>query len=189
MIEEFIASGTLNIIYAVVLLISFLFSLLTLVGAEAIDVFDFDIDGGDAGFVSISPFALAMFGATFGLAGLITRIWLDMDTIPSILWASGIGLVVGGLAQAFFFYVLSPSKSSHYKLADDGVDREAEVIITIPENGLGTIAYDSFSSRVTLGARSATNKPIARGTIVTIERINGRIAIVRAIDETVTSDQ
>jgi len=183
MIEEFIASGTLNIIYAVVVSVSFIFALIALLGAEVTDALDFDIDGeGDVSFVSISPFAMAMFGATFGLTGLITRLWLNMDAIPSILWASGMGLVVGGLAQLFFFYVLSPSKSSHYRLTDDGIGREAEVIITIPTNGLGTIAFDNVSGRVTLGARSATDQPIARGQFVTIERITGRVAVVRPVD-------
>lgn len=182
MIEELIASGTLNITYTIVVAISFVFALISLLGAEVTDALDFDMDGdGDVGFVSISPFALAMFGAAFGLTGLITRLWLDMDNIPSILWASGMGLLVGTVAQAFFFYILSPSKSSHYRLADDGIGREAEVIITIPEDGLGTIAFDNVSGRVTLGARSATNKAIARGKFVTIERITGRVAVVRPI--------
>jgi membrane protein implicated in regulation of membrane protease activity len=183
MIEEFLASGTLNIIYAVVVSISFIFALLALLGAEVTDALDFDIDGeGEVSFVSISPFAMAMFGAAFGMTGLITRLWLDMEAIPSILWASGMGLLVGGLAQVFFFYVLSPSKSSHYRLADDGIGREAEVIITIPEAGLGTIAFDNVSGRVTLGARSATDQPIARGKFVIIERITGRVAVVRPVD-------
>lgn len=182
MIEELFASGTLNIVYTAVVAVSFIFALISLLGAEVTDALDFDIDAdGDVGFVSISPFALAMFGAAFGLTGLITRIWLDMDPIPSILWASGMGFVVGIVAQAFFFYVLSPSKSSHFRLQDDGIGREAEVIITIPQDGLGTIAFDNVSGRVTLGARSATNQPIARGKFVTIERITGRVAVVRPV--------
>lgn len=189
MIEELFASGTLNIVYTAVVAVSFVFALISLLGAEVTDALDFDIDGdGEVGFVSISPFALAMFGAAFGLAGLITRIWLDMDAIPSVLWASGAGMIVGALAQVFFFYILSPSKSSHYRLTDDSLGREAEVIITIPESGLGTIAFDNVSGRVTLGARSATNRPIARGQFVTIERITGRVAVVRPVDDTVNSD-
>ncbi len=182
MIEELFASGTLNIVYTAAVFVSFVFALISLLGAEVTDALDFDIDGdGEVGFISISPFALAMFGAAFGVTGLITRIWLEMDTIPSILWASGMGFVVGIAAQAFFFYVLSPSKSSHFRLQDDGIGREAEVIITIPQDGLGTIAFDNVSGRVTLGARSATNQPIARGQFVTIERITGRVAVVKPI--------
>jgi hypothetical protein len=102
-----------------------------------------------------------------------------MEAIPSILWAAGIGIIFGIAAQALFIYVLSPSKSSHFSLSDDAAGREAEVIITIPGNGRGTIAFDNVSGRITLGARSATGKQIKRGEFVTIERIIGRIAVVQ----------
>lgn len=184
MLQELWASGTLNIIYAGVVLVSFLFTLLTLIGSEIGDVFDFDFDvdaDADAGFdfINISPFAMSMFGASFGLTGLITRLWLDMEAIPSILWATGLGIVIGGLAQAFFIYVLSPTKSSHVNLADEATGREAEVIITIPGNGLGEVAYDGANGRVKLGARSTTGKQIKRGEIIIIERVTGRVAMVK----------
>ncbi len=186
MLQEFLASGTLNLIYAILILISFIFAVITLVGAEVGDALDIDVDvdvDADTGIdiASVSPFALAMFGATFGLAGLITRIWFGLEAIPSILWAVGVGVVVGGLAQVLFIYVLSPSRSSHFSLADDAVGREVEVIVTIPDNGLGQIAYDNISGRVTLGARSAEGKEIKRGQPVIIEKITGRVAFVRSV--------
>lgn len=186
MLQEWFASDILNIVYAVIVLISFIFSLLTLLGADAGDALDFDFDVDvDTGFdfISISPFGLALFGAAFGLTGLITRLWLEMAVIPSILWAFGVGLVIGVTAQALFLYVLSPTKSSHFSLADDAIGREVEVIITIPGNGMGEIAFDNVSGRVKLGARSATGKQIRHGELVTIERITGRVAVVRPTAE------
>ena len=185
MIQELLASGTLNIVYASAVFVSFIFAVITLLGAEAGDALDLDLDldaDADSGFdfVSISPFSLAMFGATFGLTGLITRLWLEMETIPSILWSAAVGIIFGITAQLLFIYVLSPSKSSHFRLTDDAAGREAEVIITIPANGRGTIAYDNVSGRVTLGARSSTGTSIQRGEFVTIEKIIGRIAVVQA---------
>lgn len=185
MLEQLFGSGPLNIVYTGAVLISLVFAALTLLGAEAGDALDFDLDAdveGDIDFVSISPFALAMFGATFGVIGLITNIWLEMDTVPSVLWASAAGLVIGVAAQAFFIYILSPSKSSHFSLSDDATGREAEVIITIPGNGQGRIAYDNISGRVTLGARSATGRQIKSGQFVKIERITGRVAVVQPLD-------
>lgn len=180
MLEELFTSGTLNLVYAIIMGLSFLFALISLLGAEVGDALDFDLDTDtDLDFVSISPFALAMFGATFGLVGLITRIWLEMEAIPSVLWATGLGLLFGGAGQAFFIYVLSPSKSSHYSLANDAIGREAEVITSIPDKGLGEIAYNNVSGRVKLGARSATGEPIAYGNIVVIKRIVGRVAFVQ----------
>lgn len=187
MLQEFFGSGTLNLIYAGLVLISFVFAVITLVGAEIGDALDLGVDvdvdadtGVDIG--SVSPFALAMFGATFGLTGLITRIWFEMAAVPSILWAVGVGIVIGGLAQVLFIYVLSPSRSSHFSLADDAIGREVEVIVTIPDNGLGQIAYDNISGRVTLGARSTVGKEIKRGETVVIEKITGRVAFVHLVE-------
>ena len=182
MFEEILSSGTLNLVYLGMLVLSFFFALLTLIGSEIGDIFDFDVDvdaDGGLDFISVSPFAMAMFGATFGLAGLITRIWFEMDPIPSILWALGVGMVAGVAAQAFFFYVLSPSTSSHYRLESSIVGREAEVITSIPAEGLGEIAFNNVSGRVKLGARSAQGEPIPYVAIVRVNRIVGRVAIVQ----------
>jgi hypothetical protein len=135
MLNEFLASGTLNLVYAGVVLTSFIFAVVSLLGAEVGEMLDFDVDAdmdGGLDFVSISPFALAIFGAAFGMTGLVTRLWLDLEAIPSVVWAAVVGILIGGVAQVFFIYVLSPSKSSHFSLADDAIGREVQVIVTIP---------------------------------------------------------
>lgn len=182
MLQEFLASGTLNIVYAMAVLTSFVFAVIILVGGEFGDTPDVDVDSG-VDFLSVSPFALAMFGAAFGLTGLVTRLWLDMTAIPSILWATGAGVVVGAASQVFFIYVLSPSKSSHFSLQQDALNREVEVITTIPADGLGEIAFDNVSGRVKLGARSSTGEQIRRGALVRIERITGRVAVVTPVEK------
>ncbi len=184
--QEFFSSGALNFVYAAAVLVSFIFAIVTLLGAEFGDAFD--LDGGvdaDTGidFISISPFGLAMFGAAFGLTGLITRLWFDMNAGPSLVLATLAGLIIGGMAQALFLYVFTPSKSSHYSLSTDAVGRDAQVIVTVPSEGLGKITFDNVSGRVTLGARSATGKQIVNGQAVRIEDVTGRVAVVRPVDE------
>lgn len=187
MLDELFSSGTLNLVYSAFLLISFIFAVITLLGAEIGEALDFgaDVDA-DTGidFISISPFALAVFGASFGLIGLVTRIWLEMEAIPSVLWSGALALLFGAAAQAFFIYILSPTKSSHYSLEKDALGREAEVIVTIPGGGLGQIAFNNVSGRVTLGARSTTGRQIKTGDVVEIERIVGRIAMVHPVEKT-----
>ena len=186
MLDVLFSSGTLKLVYTAFLLISFVFAVITLLGAEIGDALDFDVDvDGDTGvdFISISPFALAIFGASFGLIGLVTRVWLEMEAIPSVLWAGALGLLFGGAAQAIFIYILSPTKSSHFSLEADAVGREAEVIITIPGSGIGQIAFNNVSGRVTLGARSTTGRQIKTGDVVKIERIVGRVAMVHPAKE------
>jgi hypothetical protein len=186
MLNDLLNFGTLNLVYAGVVLLSFLYALITLLGAEIGDAFDFGMDvDADTGidFINISPFALAMFGTTFGLAGLITRLWMEMDTIPSVIWSAVVGLLFGALAQAFFIYVLSPSRSSHYNLSADAIGREAEVITTIPEGGVGEIAFNNVSGRVKLGARATDGQPIPFGSVVLIKRVVGRVAFVHRVIE------
>jgi hypothetical protein len=181
MFEELFTSGALNLVFAGTILISFVFVLLVLVGAEIGDLLDFGLDvhgDTDVDFISISPFALSIFGATFGITGLIARLWFDAAPAASIVWAAGVGLIFGGLAQAFFIYVLSPSRSSHYSLETDAVGREAEVITSIPMDGVGEIAFNNVSGRVKLAARSVTGKPIDYGEVVVIQKVVGRVAQV-----------
>ncbi|MDX1413218.1 MAG: hypothetical protein R3293_03455 [Candidatus Promineifilaceae bacterium] len=184
--QEFFSGGALNFVYAAAVVVSFIFAIVTLLGAEFGDAFDFDggVDA-DTGvdFISISPFGLAMFGAAFGLTGLITRLWFDMSAGSSLLLAALVGLLIGALAQVLFIYVFAPSKSSHYSLSTDAVGRNAQVIVTVPSEGLGKITFDNVSGRVTLGARSATGKQIVNGQAVRIEEVTGRVAVVRPVDE------
>lgn len=184
---EIFGDSALNCVYALVAGISFLFAVLSLIGTEIGDALDIDadVDGDvDTGvdFINISPFALAVFGATFGLVGLITSIWAEMAAVPSILIATGAGLLVGGLAHVLFIFVLSPSKSSHFSLEEDAVGREVEVTITIPATGRGQVAYNNVSGRVTLGARSATGEEIPTGNTVVIVKLAGRNAVVQPVD-------
>jgi membrane protein implicated in regulation of membrane protease activity len=148
------------------------------------DAFGTDLDAdGDLDFMSISPFALAAFGATFGVCGLITHMWMGMEPVASILWATGLGLLIGILAQAFFIYVLAPSRSSHYSLQQDAVGREAEVVLTIPVDGIGQVAFNNVSGRVMLGARTEAVGELHVGERVVIEKVMGRVALVRPLDD------
>jgi hypothetical protein len=183
MLDIFAGWSALSCVFASVALISFLFAVLSLIGTEFGDVLDVDGDvDSDFDFANVSPFALATFGATFGLVGLICSVWLELGPITSIIIATIAGVIVGGLAQLLFIYVLSPSKSSHYSLHDDAVGREAQVTVTIPAEGQGHIAFYNVSGRVNLGARSATGEEIDVGEFVTIERIIGRSAVVRPLE-------
>lgn len=185
MLGDFFSSGALNFVYAAAVIVSFVFAIISLLGAEIGDAFDFDadVDADGIDVLRISPFGIAMFGAAFGLTGLITSLWFDMSTGASLFWAAAIGLGVGILAQILFLYVFSPSRSSHYSLTADAVGRDAQVIITVPTEGLGKIAFDNVSGRVTLGARSATGKQIVSGEAVRIEKVTGRVAVVRPVDD------
>lgn len=179
--QEFLNSGPLNLTYAGVLGISFIFALISLIGSEIGDALDFDADVDSDGidFANISPFAMAMFGATFGLIGLVTRIAYNLPAANSILWSAIGGFIVAAGSQALFIYVLSPTTTSHVNLTNDVVGRVVDVIIPIPSKGKGTVAYDGKTGRVTMGAISQDGRKISTGQPVYVEKIVGRVAYVR----------
>lgn len=191
---EIITSDSLVLIYAILLALSLVFVVLNLIGADLGDAFDFDLDldfdvdieaEADPGFnfPSISPFAIAVFMASFGAFGIFTRLGMGMTQIGSIGVSMFVGLLFGAAAQALFVYVLSPTKSSHFSLADDAEGRRADVIVSIPANGKGTITFDNASGRLTLAAQSKSGQPINTGKSVIIEKIVGRVAHVYPIGE------
>ncbi|MGB1251876.1 MAG: hypothetical protein ACPG8W_14750 [Candidatus Promineifilaceae bacterium] len=183
--QELLNLGPLNLVYFGILGISFIFALISLIGSEIGDAlnFDADVDGGGDGvdFANVSPFSIAMFGAAFGLTGLVTRIVYEMPAINSVFWSAMIGLVIASGAQALLIYVLMPTTTSHVKLADDAIGRTVDVIISIPNKGKGTIAYDNKGGRVTLAAITNAGHQIQSGEAVIIEKIVGRVAHVRRI--------
>lgn len=182
---ETLQNDTLSLIYVVLLGISLLFVVMSLLGAEVTDAIDLDLDldieADGLDLPSVSGFALAVFMASFGAIGLITKLGMGMSAMGSVLSAVLAGLVLGTAAQALFIYVLSPTKSSHYSLADDAIGRRADVIISIPDDGTGKIAFDNPSGRVTLGARSTTGEPIRSGEAVIVEKVVGRVAHVHPL--------
>ncbi|HSH01662.1 MAG TPA: hypothetical protein VLL52_04025 [Anaerolineae bacterium] len=185
MMDDLIATGTLNVAYAGMLMLSIVFTLISLLGVGAGEALDFDMEidtDGSFDFISVSPFALALFFATFGAMGLVTRLGLGMEAVQSLVVATVAALAVGIMGQAFFVYILSPTVSSNFTL-EDLVGREAEVVTTIPADGRGEIGINNASGRLKLAARSTDHESIAVSSIVVIERLSGRLAIVSPVED------
>jgi hypothetical protein len=79
-------------------------------------------------------------------------------------------------------YLPSRGRAEEALLDFDATGRRAEVIIAIPANGLGEVAFPNGEERVNLGARSAGGQPIVAGATVVIERVTRRIAVVSPLD-------
>ncbi len=184
---DWFTDNTLNCLYGVALSIGLLYSMLLLVfdGLDDIfgglddflNVFDVDVDAADGADIGISMLAIAVFVSAFGAFGLASRSLIDAGVAASIIIASTGGFVFGGLAQAFFIYILSPTTNAMV-LQETLQGQVAEVTIPIPENGTGQVMLVAQGSRVTYGARAYDNQPITRGTEVRIEKIIGSVATV-----------
>jgi hypothetical protein len=200
-ISEFFGSA-LNCLYGVLLGAGFLYSLFLLIAQGAgghdllghvdVHVGDLDLGGHDIGVhdvgvhdlghdtaeaVGISTLAIASAISAFGAFGIASRALFHLSDGVSLLVALAGGLVIGGLAQAFFIYILVPTATTTFK-ADSLIGHSAEVITAIPEDKLGQIALVASGSRVTFGARASDGSAVERGTTVTIEKIVGGVAYV-----------
>ena len=67
--------------------------------------------------------------------------------------------------------------SSEVRMVDI-TGKSAEVIIPIPIDGLGQVAFVARGTRLTRSARSADSTAIPRGAIVTIQAETGNTVIV-----------
>jgi hypothetical protein len=134
---------------------------------------DLGFDHGSVDVSPLSPITIASFVTSFGALGLIaTQLFSVRDSVSLIFAAAGAAVIASGM---FLFYsrVLVAGQGSSTLQMSDIRGSKAEVIIPIPKNGLGQVAFVAKGSRTTWGARSVDGKPIAGGVIVTIQAVTG----------------
>jgi hypothetical protein len=159
-----------------IFLIIFGVGLLLLLVTFAIgELFDLGDGGHDAGHElgdNPSPFSsriLFVFVTAFGGFGFIGQA-ADWPTWASVTFAVGGGLAVA--AGTFFLVVLPMARqqgSVHVREADF-LDLEGQVIIEIPEQGVGRVSFvhPGSGARVAQAARSADGQRIPGGTRVRV---------------------
>jgi len=126
-------------------------------------------------------YSLGLGAVVFGGVGLIARLLLRAEPAASVLWSLGLGLLVAFAAQAVLVYLPNRGRVEEAVVAIDAEGREARVVIPVPADGLGEVAYRDGTGVVNLGARTAAGQPIPQGEIVRIERVVNRVAIVRPV--------
>jgi membrane protein implicated in regulation of membrane protease activity len=196
--------STLNCVYFFMLLAGVVWTAIVLIGGAiaSVDLPDIDLSGldlpgdldpsgldlqldhvpsfdhGSVEVSALSPITIASFVTSFGGLGLVGTQLLRMPETISLLFAvAGATLIAGGM---FFFYsrvLVAGQGSSEVQLATIR-GKIAEVIIPIPKDGLGQVAFVSRGSRTTWAARSVDNEPIPRGAVVTIVAVTGNTMLV-----------
>jgi membrane protein implicated in regulation of membrane protease activity len=185
-----------TLFYAVCLIGGLLF---TIISAVVGHFFDGGHDGGavgtgghaEAGFdhsgvpgISFfSPVVLASFITAFGGFGILfsdikgtSSVWLSAPL--SIVGALCVSAVVLAIFNAIFRRTQSSSES-HVALL---VGMPASLTTSIPENGVGEIAYVQGDTRYTAPARSEKGRAIAVGQSVRITRVVGPQFFVEPIN-------
>ncbi len=191
MLDLFDSFSTLNCIYFVMLMAGIIWTAIVLLGGavSSVDIPDMDIDvpsdvdigfdQGSVGVSALSPMTIASFVASFGGLGLIgTQLLLMLDTVSLVFAAVGASIIAGGM---FLFYsrVLVAGQGSSTIRMSQVQGKKAEIIIPIPKDGLGQVAFVARGTRTTWSARSSDGEPIRGGTIVTIQAVTGNTVIVQ----------
>jgi membrane protein implicated in regulation of membrane protease activity len=135
--------------------------------------------GHDISLLSLSPISIAAFVTSFGGIGIIATQAFRADSATSLIWAIGGSILVAGVSHVFFFYVFVAPQASSALKSSDIVGQNAEVTVPIPANSVGEVAYVAMGERHTATARSADNKEIPRGALVSIDGMAGTVLIVR----------
>jgi hypothetical protein len=127
-------------------------------------------------------YSLGLGLAVAGAVGLIAQLLLRAATITGLVWAIAAGSLVALIALFLLVYLPSRGRAEEAQLDFDAAGRRAEVVIAIPANGLGEVAFVDGRERINLGARSASGRAIPKGATVVIERVSRRIAVVSPPD-------
>ena len=207
LLDAFRSLTTLNCVFLFLLLAGVIWTLIVLIGGavSGVDLPNIDIDvpgvdlpgtvdipnidfhvdhdisfnHGSVGVSPLSPITIASFVTSFGGLGLMGTQLLRLPEVVS-LFLAGVGAVIiaGGM---FLFYsrVLVAGEGSSSIRISDVRGKQAEVIVPIPKDGLGQVAFVTRGIRTTWSARSADGKAVPRGSIVSIEAVTGNTVIVR----------
>lgn len=126
-------------------------------------------------------YSLGLGAAVLGGVGLLALLVFRLSPGASLAWALGVGLFVGLVAELLLVYLPSRRQVEEKVIAIDADGREAQVVIPIPANGLGEVAYHDGDETINLGARSADGRAIPAGATVIIERVTNRVASVQPV--------
>jgi membrane protein implicated in regulation of membrane protease activity len=144
---------------------------------------DHDVDGGDGGDVGheggpgfFSARVMASFLTAFGVGGMVGR-YYDLSHPAAAGCGVVTGLVMSGLVYQFAKILYSQQASSEVQMSRL-VGRTAQVMIGIPQGGMGQVTLEYGGERTTQIARSKDGSAIPPGTAVVVTALQGDSIIV-----------
>src|SRR5207245_2778132 len=126
----------------------------------------------------LSPVSLALFVTTFGGVGLLLK-KLGFPSLVQLPVGVVSGFIVGGAVSYAFFRIVQSTQASSHARAGEEIGIEAEVTVSIPNGGLGEIAYVVRGTRYTNPARTADGKELPARVTVKIIKQAGNTYIVQ----------
>jgi len=136
-----------------------------------------DVHGDVPGVSVFSTRIVSVFITAFGGFGAI-GIHLGFRTETSTLLGLVGGVVFGAMIYGFASFLYSQQASSDVRVSEL-VGRTAEVIVAIPQNGVGQVRCSLGESMVEKIARTPDGGPLPANTVVKIESVVGDTVLVR----------
>ncbi len=130
-------------------------------------------------FPFFSPLALATLFAAIGAWGLIATFGFKVGDGLSLLIAVPAAFATAYAVTYAGYRLVSSSRGSSAIRVADLAGATAEVITPIPAGGVGEVAAIVGGQRFTATARETGGGAVARGAMVTVERMVGSTLIVR----------
>jgi membrane protein implicated in regulation of membrane protease activity len=142
--------------------------------AGHVDAGGHPVGAGDSIHLSpVSPITIAMFIASFGGSGIIMHKYFQLPMAVHIPAAGVIGFAIAAAVFYFFAKVMGISEVSSSPRPEEAVGLEAEILTSIPAEGVGEIAYTLRESRFTAPAKTLDGKELPARMIVKIVKIVG----------------
>jgi membrane protein implicated in regulation of membrane protease activity len=162
-------------IFLIITIIGFALLLVSFIAGDWFEGLDLDgaIDTGPGfmDFRAISVFITAFGG--FGAIGTMAGLTPFSSSMLGILG----GVILGGVVTIFGRFLYRQQASSSVS-SSSLIGRTAQVIVSIPQGGVGQISCRVGEERVERLARSRSDSPLSVGSIVRIEEITGDAVIV-----------
>lgn len=141
-----------------------------------------DSHAGDVAALSpISPTTISMFITSFGAVGYLALVYMGLtDWFLHLPLATAAGFAMAGLIFWVLYKIFQVTVSSSEAKVSALPGTTAEVIVGIPQDGLGEIAYTARGTRYNSAARSRDGRAIKQFSSVVIARVVGGTCIVDA---------
>lgn len=133
---------------------------------------------GQSGFPFLSPYVLSTFLAGFGLSGYAAQA-AGLPTLAHLGIAGGVGaLTGGGVGWLLWKLTTSWSTSSEARVGRFAGAR-GTVTVSIPDGGLGEVAFLVDGSRRTASARTDDGRALPTGAEIVVRGVDGAAVLVK----------
>jgi membrane protein implicated in regulation of membrane protease activity len=135
-------------------------------------------DEGTVHYSPLSPVTIAMFISTLGGTGILYKRFVNPQIWIHVPMAVASAVAVAGIVSWMFYRIMAATQSTSQPRSEEAIGMEAEVTVSIPNNGLGEIAYALRGARLTSSAQTVDNKELPARTVVKIVKQVGNTYIV-----------